>query len=298
MPLLRHYLDVSTLTHSQFTLLLPLLPPQTQTSITRYHFPEDRSLSLGSALLQRHLICAHYAQYTTLRSAPLSRDPLSGRPFHTAGAGVADYNVSHHSPRLEYPSGGERCIVALAAIVGAEAWGRRVGVDVVPTTHRRDGAEEFVDTFCGADHAGVFTAYERAVVMAQPGIEGRVRRLYLLWALKEAYTKAIGVGVVMDLTKIEFRGLEGMVGERWTGAEVWVDGRREERWYLEVSFLPGRKGGEGVGFWIAVCCDRAALAEGDEGGEWKEVDLLEEIVKPYGGESAKEIIEKWHSELG
>jgi phosphopantetheinyl transferase len=289
MPLLRLYLDVSNLAVQQFSQILPLLPSSTHGSIQRYHFPSDRNLSLGSALLQRLLICTHYRGYPTLSSVPILREKDSGRPYHAVtgnGQCVEDYNVSHHNPRLDCGEGNERCLVVLAAIVSpTPGRRRRVGVDIVPTSYRRPGAEGFVDTFCGEDHAGVFTAYERGVVMAH---EDKVRWLYLLWALKEAYTKAVGVGVVMDLTRVEFRGLEEFTGERrWRGAEVWVDGKREEKWYLEVSFLPGRMGGENEGFFVAVCCERDAMAEGDEDGEWREVDLVREIVEPWGGGAAE-----------
>ncbi|KAI5852315.1 hypothetical protein BZA05DRAFT_41624 [Tricharina praecox] len=282
MPLLRLYLDVSTLTPSGFATALSLLPPAVHPSITRYHFPSDRALALGSAFLQRYVICTHYAAHTTLSSVPLHRDPANGRPYHGAVAGtgqldgVEDYNTSHHNPRQEFPAGGERCLVAVAALVTRTPQRkRRVGVDVVPTAYTRCGAEEFVETFCGGGgtEAGVFTAMEVEWVLRASDTVERVRGVYLLWALKEAYTKAVGVGIVGELTRVEFRGLEGWHGqERWRGAEVWVDGEDEsKRWYTE-----------GEGFFLAICCEREALVEGDIEGEWKELDLETDITGPWG----------------
>jgi len=298
MPLLRLYVDVSTVAPSVFDSALSLLPAAVHPSITRCHFSSDRALALGSALLQRYLICTHYRHHTTLGSVPLHRDPANGRPYHGAVAieepdgqrahGVEDYNTSHHNPRQDYPAGGERCLVAVAALVTATPERRRrVGVDVAPTTYARSGAEEFVETFCGdaGSEAGVFTAAEAQWAMRASATVERVRNVYLLWVLKEAYTKAVGVGIVGDLTKIEFRGLEGWDGQkRWRGAEVWVDGEDEsERWYLEVSLLEGKMGGEGEGFFLAVCCEREALVEGDMEGEWRELDLETDITGPWGG---------------
>ncbi|KAF8242267.1 hypothetical protein K440DRAFT_639331 [Wilcoxina mikolae CBS 423.85] len=291
MPLLRIYLDVASLTPASFasTLTLLLLPPETHDRIKRYHFPADRYLSLGSALLQRWIICTHYSSHRTLSSVPLKTDPSSGRPSHAATGplrdtlGVEDYNTTHHRPPP-----GERCIVALSALTSATPERkRRVGVDIVPTSHRSDGGD-FVETFCGdggaAGAAGVFTPLEIATIMAHESIQERVRCLYLFWALKEAYTKAIGMGVVMDLTRVEFRGVRIFEGQRWRGAEIWVDGVDESgKWYLEVSFMRGVLGGEGDGFYIAICCEREGITEEDMEGEWREVDLVEDIVKPWGG---------------
>ena len=293
MPLLRLYLDVSTLTPTAFTTSLSLLPDVVHPAITRYHFPSDRSLALGSALLQRYLICTHYPQHTTLRSVPLHRDPANGRPFHGAIAGdgqvegVEDYNTSHHNPRQEYPGGGERCLVAVAALVTeTPERKRRVGVDVVPTAYTRSGAEEFVETFCGGGgkDAGVFTEREVQWALRASETAERVRNVYLLWALKEAYTKAVGVGIVGELTRVEFGGLEGWDRQkRWRGAEIRVDGEDDgAKWYLEVSFLEGKMGGEGEGSFLAICCEREALVEGDMEGEWRELDLETDIAGPWG----------------
>jgi phosphopantetheinyl transferase (holo-ACP synthase) len=86
MPLLRLYVDVSTLVPSAFDSALSLPPAVVHPSITRYHFSSDRALAPGSALLQRLLICGHYRQHTTLGSVPLHRNPARGRPYHGAVA--------------------------------------------------------------------------------------------------------------------------------------------------------------------------------------------------------------------
>jgi phosphopantetheinyl transferase len=265
--------------------MLSLLPTETHARIERYHFPTDRHLALGSALLQRWIICTHYASYCTLSSAPLQTDPASGRPSHAATGpfrntfGIDDYNITHHKSPPE-----ERCIVALSALSSATPERkRRVGVDIVPTCHRSDGSD-FVVTFCGdGGAAGVFTPLEIDTIMAHGSVRERVRCLYLFWALKEAYAKAIGVGVVMDLTRIEFRGVRIFEGQRWRGAEIWVDGVAESgKWYLEVSFMRGILG-EGDGFYLAICCEKEGLTDKDLEGEWREMGLVEDIVKPWGG---------------
>lgn len=169
-------------------------------------------------------------------------------------------------------------VAALLSPVPSSA--HRVGVDVVPTHHRADGAEDFVNTFCGEeDAAAVFTPREIRIIMEYPTLAERVRCVYLHWALKEAYTKATGVGIVDDLTRIEFRGVRFGWEERWTGASVWVDGvDMSSEWYLEVSFMPGRTA-PGEGFYLAVCCSREAVGEEDLEGEWKEL-RLEDIANP------------------
>lgn len=298
MPLERVYLDVALLPPATYAAGLRALPPESRTKVVRYHFAADRRLSLGSALLQRWLLCRHYAPYASLAYVRIRIDPVSGRPSHAEpalllrnGSGaVVDYNASHHRP-----AAGQRCIVALGALTadagegaGAEL-GPQIGVDVVPTTHDRGDAQVFVDTFCDAEgDARVFTAHEIATITAHASLADRVRCLYLVWALKEAYTKAVGTGMATDLTRIEFRHVTLFdPRRRWRDAQLWIEGiDQSPAWYFEVSFLPGVPGdepGPGDGFYLAVCAPRAALTEDDMAGDWQLLDVDRDILQPWGG---------------
>ena len=313
MPLERVFLDVALLSPDTYAAGLRALPPESRTKVVRYHFAADRRLSLGSALLQRWLLCRHYAPYSSLALVPIHIDPQSGRPSHAAPAApepgllrsgygaVLDYNASHHRPTVA----GQRCVVAMGALTAtaaAAAAGHqdvsaagpeqaRIGVDVVPTTYDRGGnAQDFVDNYCSSS-AGVFTAHEVVTITAHVSLADRVRCLYLVWALKEAYTKATGTGVVTDLTRIEFRRVTLFdPRRRWRDAQLWIDGvDRSPAWYFEVTFLPivpgdgADGGGGGDGIYLAVCAPRAALTEDDMAGDWRALDVDRDILQPWGG---------------
>ncbi|KAI5787094.1 hypothetical protein EDC01DRAFT_173185 [Geopyxis carbonaria] len=273
----RHLLNAHTL---PFTSALSLLPPSTHEKHTRYHFPTDRSLSLGSALLQRTLLCRHYS-HLTLTTAEPTIDPDSGRPSFAAAATaplrknqvrLSDYNTSHHNPREA--AAGEPALVTLAAVSAG-----RVGVDVVPTRHRAGGEAAFLDSF--GEEAEVFTRLELEAVRSAGGVREQVRCLLLLWGLKEAWVKAVGTGIVGDLRRVEFRGVQlgwEKQGKRWTGAEVWVHGKREAGWWMEVEFVES-KVDPGEGWFVVVCCEQDKLGEGAwREGEWEWVDYERDIA--------------------
>ncbi|KAI5819012.1 hypothetical protein BZA77DRAFT_378558 [Pyronema omphalodes] len=338
MPLIRHLLDCTSLPISTLTSHTPpLLPPSAISKAQRYHFPADQSLSLGSSLLQRHIISTHY--HHNLLSAPITIEASTNRPFHTASEHelkpgkpvVEDYNVSHHrAPE------GEKSFCVLAAIIDGpndnnddnnnnndtkstekstqkstqnsttptnNKKRRRIGTDIVPTTHPRDQAD-FISTMCDTE-TGVFTPYEVSQIMASgPGDKEKVRCLYLYWALKEAYVKAVGTGIVGDvLLRVEFRGVaeaaqaaeavEGAVAAQAAdaagGAEgavtaesqqprkevtIHINGQNEsQKWYTEVSHVRGNIPDQG--FWVVVCCDRTAVTEGDKVAGWRELTVAE-----------------------
>lgn len=304
MPLERVFLDVALLSPDTYAAGLRALPPESRTKVVRYHFAADRRLSLGSALLQRWLLCRHYAPYSSLALVPIHVDPASGRPSHAGSAApepgllrsgcgaVVDYNVSHHRPAVA----GQRCVVAMGALTAAQdgpaagAEQARIGVDVVPTTYDRGGdTQDFVDTYCSSS-ANVFTAHEVATIMAHASLADRVRCLHLVWALKEAYTKATGTGVATDLTRIEFRRVSLFdPRRRWRDAQLWIDGADwSPAWYFEATFLPlvpGDDGGDGGGdgIYLVVCAPRAALTEDDMAGDWRPLDVDRDILQPWGG---------------
>jgi len=227
----------------------------------------------------------------TLQSVALWKDPESGRPGYVLPEGateprVIDYNVSHHSG-----------LVALAALLPSQNTStstsdsskpRRIGVDVVATTlpQHSHSSEEFLDSFTSPS-SGVFTPHEIAAINSQPTWPLRVRLFYMHWALKEAYVKAIGTGLVTDLTQVEFRNvklfdLDRSAGKRDTGAKLYLGGVEHPEWYLEVDVFEGVDEGEpdenGICY-IAIATERVGLSDEDLKGEWKVVDMEKDIGK-------------------
>lgn len=144
------------------------------------------------------------------------------------------------------------------------------------------------------DAGGVFTVEEREMILREAEEADRVRMLYLLWGLKEAYVKAVGTGIVGDLLAVEFRGVErfdvSRGKERWTvmdGLEIWVDRRNvTDSWWVEITAVRG----VGEVFYLMVCADREGLDdEVEKSSGWSELNFFKDIVEPYGGNGGEDV---------
>lgn len=250
--------------------------------MTKFHFPADRKLALGSQLLQRFIVSKIYSDgkpsrtIPTLASIPIIRDPESGRPSYTSSHEgqkwvLRDYNVSHHNPKSQ--SASAPCLVVLIARVTAtsESSPLRIGVDLVPTVHSRgnSSAAAFLETFRDAD---VFTADEIRNIFSPVKEDDRVRMLYLHWALKEAYCKAVGTGLVTNLLAIEFQNVALDTvesGDRDTRVKVFINNIEQKQWLLEIGPLAGDH-------YVAIATDSWSASE--ETGTWTWIDFGEDIL--------------------
>jgi phosphopantetheinyl transferase len=144
-----------------------------------------------------------------------------GRPFHEQAR--FDYNVSHHSGRV--------------AIGVRVADSRHIGIDVVdPEDATRNWKPGWIDDF-----HDIFTESEYAQILrdGKKEIEITKRRLFTFWALKEAYTKAVGIGLVADLRTIEFSRVEDVdITERpYTRSTICKVNNEVIDWRFEVFAL-------------------------------------------------------------
>ncbi|KAK6348385.1 hypothetical protein TWF718_006182 [Orbilia javanica] len=306
MPLIRWLLNVEPLwnTPEEFNEALNHLPTPTHENILKYRRPNDRKLALGSQILQHLIVCRY--RHVPFRDVRIVRNfggVTGGRPVFVGnkedGVEGLEYNVSHHgsvvgivSRLLPPKDGGDEDVDADE--------GGGVGVDVLEYEQRPhyvdaslEGVKEWAGGFGDAD---VFTSREMGVINAAAlsgmsegeKMEGVVKAVHLNWVLKEAYVKAVGTGLVTDLTAVEF-GLVGVVGlvddgVRVGDVEVWVGGREKRRareWYFEVERV-GRSGLEG-GYCLAVVTRVEGLEEGDRKGSWEWLEYVEDILPVIQG---------------
>ncbi|KAL2183058.1 hypothetical protein L209DRAFT_758452 [Thermothelomyces heterothallicus CBS 203.75] len=200
-----------------------LLSHATRSQVLRYVRPPDAKMALASALLK------HYAVAKLSRARiPWSRVVATGftaapgggtKPVFVdpaTGTQPVFFNVSHQA--------GIVAIVAVAAGgAGEEGKGEeeeevvQVGVDVVSPAERRardheyiaaNGWAAFVDMHAEVLGHGEVAYLKHQVPAAADDADddGRLRAFYALWALREAYLKLGGTGLVADWVRdLEFR---------------------------------------------------------------------------------------------
>ncbi|KAF3911596.1 hypothetical protein AA313_de0200304 [Arthrobotrys entomopaga] len=301
---------VTSLTIKKFTKALNYLPPSTHQNIQNYHRPSDRKLALASQLLQ-HLIVSKYRNIP-FRHVTIVRNfggIRGGRPVFLGDPAVGihglEYNVSHHgtvvaiTSRLEPPvesSSGNNS-------GGKEDGGGGIGVDVLQYEKRPgyiDGnlgaVMEWVDGFEAGE---VFTKGEMngargaAAAARGEGEEGKMREVvkavHLNWALKEAYVKAVGTGLVTDLTAVDFE-VDGVCevvdrGERSREVKVWLGKgagrRRGDEWYIEVERVRTSEGVEEEeegSYCVAMATKADGLKAEDKNGDWQWLDYEADVV--------------------
>ena len=182
------FFDVSCFhpNEEQVQFLLDTLPKDIQLKVMRQKSLNDQKLSLISAIMQRALIRQTFAcsdhDYTIKRTSHNKPYATSEKiPFVNW-----NYNVSHH---------GSFVTILSDAI-------RPIGVDVVKRTVRRGwtgSASEYIGQFYRQlTDAELFACKDHTFEWEQ------YTHFFVIWCLKEAYIKAVGKGLYMDLLSISF----------------------------------------------------------------------------------------------
>ncbi|EWC46960.1 hypothetical protein DRE_03722 [Drechslerella stenobrocha 248] len=314
-------LDVAPLwnTPEEFTATLHRLPPSTHAHVQSFHRLSDRKLALGSQLLQ-HLLVAHtrHIPFAAVRITRNHGGVSGARPVFlanntttttTATTATSDdntvegleYNVSHHGSVVAIATRGLPPSSADSHDEGS------IGIDIllyderpahIPshdgnTKHDDGGLSGVLAWAEGFATADVLTASElgfmRAEAAAGATADEIVRTLHLHWALKEAYVKAVGTGLVTDLKAVEGR-LRG-VRERLEGGgvqevEVWIgkEGAKKklEGWHLEVEVV---RPSAGERYCVALAV-RDGEGEESRRGEWRWLEYSNDVAKLIEGGGA------------
>jgi 4'-phosphopantetheinyl transferase len=245
-PVARHYVDVrpSIPKGRSDPVELPLLstlPADVQTKVKAFMRPADRLMSLASALLKNLFI--HQHAQIPWDEVRISRTPdPHRRPYWDSGAGSTgtqglEFNVSHQNgvvvlvgcatpdeqSQTNLPFIGVTSTQSNDAVSTPEAARNqvRLGVDLAcANEHGRTPSDltsqkkldEWVDIFeemfsasCRRD---IKTAEVPGASSTAQVIQGRFRRFYAYWSLKEAFIKMVGEGLLAEwLSKLEFEGV-------------------------------------------------------------------------------------------
>ncbi|MET9107242.1 4'-phosphopantetheinyl transferase family protein [Streptomyces zhihengii] len=165
------------------TLARRWLDGQEQETAGRFLFPHDRRQYLVAHALVRRVLALESglpeAEAVILRSPrgrPFLRPPVHGLP---RGGPELDFNLSH--------AGGYNLLGVVRR--------HRIGVDVERVDRGEQGLEAIIDTFAREERDWVTRA-----------APGRLRdcRTLRLWTLKEAYSKARGLGLALPFDSFAF----------------------------------------------------------------------------------------------
>ncbi|WP_369035700.1 4'-phosphopantetheinyl transferase family protein [Streptomyces adonidis] len=177
-----------------------LLGPAERERCERVIAPPEQQRRLAARLLARHALSARTGR------------PLNSWRFRTTSDGRPEPEPSTgHRLRfnLSHTDGLTACVVTDA--------GRACGVDAERSPARADAVAHLPRFF--ADR-------ERTELATLPGTE-RPGHIAAYWVLKEAYLKALGTGLLRDLSTIAFTGLTGGrirlydTGEPQSAGEHW-----------------------------------------------------------------------------
>ena len=183
--------------------------------MVKYYREKDRKLALASQLLQRAV--ASWTFGLSFMELPLKRTS-HGRPYCPIASSSSfpswDYNVSHH---------GEWVVIGTEPVAA-------IGVDVVDLEERPlevMTAEKYIQFF-----RRQLTDREWVALMTVEGDAERFEAFYRIWAVKEAFVKAIGTGLGLNLNRVEC-----VIRPNWT---IVVDGIPRPEWKFRFSNLTSR----------------------------------------------------------
>ncbi|CAE6539362.1 unnamed protein product [Rhizoctonia solani] len=184
--------------------LMGILPPERQAKLKKFYHAEDSWRSLIGQLLPRYWLRQKQIDPGTIGFEATEH----GKPIITQSSVPLTYNVTHDSNMVAVACGS----------------GEPVGIDVMRVAlPRRTSMNEFVEFV-----SEQLTAREKEALDPTAGDEAtRLMRLYRMWTVKEAYTKALGEGLGYDFARIEYDVLNDMVT---------VDGKLPLGWEI-ASFL-------------------------------------------------------------
>jgi 4'-phosphopantetheinyl transferase len=199
---------------SSFRELVQRLTIAEQNQISKFVFLLDQKRAFLSLLLQHAMIMEkfHLTDYHIVRTKE-NKPYLQTRELDV---GFWNYNVSHHGDFV--------CIAASPTHL--------IGVDIVDTTTRSRGihsCEEYVNMF-----RQQLTAKEIKFILSQGDESLQYTAFFLHWSLKEAFIKAIGLGLGFDLLQVEFevQEVKNCSDVRGT-AIVSIHGRTRPDWRID-----------------------------------------------------------------
>ncbi|EAU84574.2 hypothetical protein CC1G_00093 [Coprinopsis cinerea okayama7 len=209
---------------------------ESQTRIKRYYRREDACRTLIGELLVR-MYCQEHGLFHPIRLTKTAE----GKPYiaNQDPNSKIGFNVTH-----------DNALVAVAfapGIHGPPAF--NIGIDVMKTKiPSREPFASFVEAFEEQASDGILlphifgisikltrnpatqlTSLEVGLLKENVSLQEKINRFFWMWTLKEAYTKALGLGLGFDFSRVEFDVVQ---------KEVKIDGQAPKGWRFTMFTIP------------------------------------------------------------
>lgn len=221
--------------------LLTQLPLAEQHKVAQFLLPKDQKFAFLSYYLQRLVIARTFDLRECFDRIPIARTKAN-KPYYDQKdrASEWNYNVSHHGS-----------VIAIATDIAHD-----IGIDLMDIHERpKVGKETFFHQL-----ESVFTSNEWSCIREGQEAE-EYRRLYQFWTMKEAYLKARGIGLGLNLRQLECQ----LVPPRLTIDPDVEEISRRRNWCFHVEEVSGH------------CLTLARDAEVDVRPSWTE-KTIEEVI--------------------
>ncbi|KAG1048399.1 hypothetical protein G6F43_009208 [Rhizopus delemar] len=185
----------------EFQWALGKLTTEETTSVLRFKFARDQHLALASILLRRYY-------FSKLLNVPWDELEFGkhqgGKPFLKNHADI-DFNTSHDGNWVIFG-----CIK-----------GMKIGVDVVNIVRPTTGSiDDFINSF-----EPQLAKDEMKLIMNSKS--DKLSTFYEIWGCKESYTKAIGVGLYLELQELSFSNQDKQI-------KLFYKGKQLESWCFHI----------------------------------------------------------------
>ncbi|KAJ3681036.1 hypothetical protein LUZ60_015525 [Juncus effusus] len=189
----------------RFEFLLSVLPSHERSQIIRFAKLEDKKRALVSRLLQFTLV--HQVLNISFDKINIPRT-LEGKPYLKFQGDALfpnlNFSISHHGDYVGLAS-------ELLCLVG---------LDIVSLSKpEHETSIQFVQNF-----SPYFTSFEWNNIIHAGSSDETLNTFFRYWGLKEAYVKAIGVGLSFGLHRLELHHMN------WIDICVYVDGEISMDW--------------------------------------------------------------------
>lgn len=201
-------------TQPELLLATSCVQPEEKQRIAKFVFKKDfKSSLIGRLLMRKYIQTVTKLSYDEIK---IFRDEKN-KPFVKTDLNFS-FNVSHQGN-----------FTVLSGEVGT-----KIGVDVMKIEY--SGGKSLDDFFRIMNRQ--FSQSEWVQINDSGSDSARLKTFCRNWCLKEAYVKAVGVGITVNLQKITFKINTPVVyrGDVVTDTELYIDGKKMP-WIFEESLL-------------------------------------------------------------